>query len=111
MALGCKLDMEVWHEFSSNWEELSFQAGTTLSKRRDEEVAGIIMDAELQMIPEGTVKEQLIKTRIGQYFFRMAVLNSYDSKCCIDCLCLSCLLQVTLNPGKIQIVKQKELIL
>ena len=25
----------------------------------------------------------MMKTRVGQYFFRMTVLNSYENRCCV----------------------------
>lgn len=34
-------------------------------------------------IPNGTYKERLVKTRVGQEFFRKSVLNSYNNRCCI----------------------------
>lgn len=92
MAHGSKLDEEVWGEFSENWEELSFQARKILAVKKEEAVEGILVDAEIQMLPEGKVKDQLVRNRIGQYFFRMAVLNSYDNRCCITGLAIPDLL-------------------
>lgn len=40
------------------------------------------IDEELPL-PSGRVKEQLIKTRVNQQFFRQAVLAAYDNTCCI----------------------------
>lgn len=82
MAHGSKLDLEVWNEFCENWEELSFAARCILAELKSESIDKII-EPELQVLPDGDVRNQLIKARIGQYFFRMAVLNSYENKCCI----------------------------
>ncbi len=43
-----------------------------------------VMDfGDIEGMSKGEYKERLLKTRIGQYFFRMAVLNSYKNHCCI----------------------------
>jgi len=34
-------------------------------------------------IPEGLSKEQLVKTRVNQSFFRNSILSAYNSTCCI----------------------------
>lgn len=88
MAHGSKLDVEVWEEFSSNWEELSYQARIITAHMKNESIDSIIHEPEINMLPEGRVREQLMKNRIGQYFFRMAVLNSYENRCCITGLAI-----------------------
>ncbi|RJW44253.1 HNH endonuclease [Clostridiales bacterium TF09-2AC] len=92
MAHGSKLDKEVWGEFSNDWEELSFQARKILARKKEEAVEGILADAEIQTLPEGKAKDQIVRNRIGQHFFRMAVLNSYDNRCCITGLAIPDLL-------------------
>ena len=84
MDYGNKLDTSVWEEFISNSEELSYQAIYILAKLNSESVDKIVDEPEICMLPEGRTREQLVKNRIGQYFLRMAVLNSYENKCCIQ---------------------------
>jgi predicted restriction endonuclease len=38
---------------------------------------------ELVEIPTGEYRDQVTKSRVGQYFFRSAVLSAYRNKCCI----------------------------
>lgn len=83
MAHGSKLDASVWEEFSSNWEDLSYQARCILAGLKRESIDKVVNEPEIVMLPEGRVREQLVKNRIGQDFFRMAVLNSYENRCCI----------------------------
>ena len=83
MSHGSKQDAAVWQEFSNDWEELSYQARLVLAKLKNERIDQVLMEPEIGLLPEGEVKEQLVKSRIGQYFFRMAVLNSYENRCCI----------------------------
>lgn len=88
MAHGSKLDASIWEEFNSNWEELCFQARSILAKIKNEKIEQSILTPEIEILPEGEIREQLVKNRIGQYFFRMAVLNSYDNRCCITGLAM-----------------------
>ncbi|WP_246240543.1 HNH endonuclease [Anaerocolumna sedimenticola] len=83
MAHGSKLDEEIWQEFSQNWLELTYQAQLILAKRKNIEVQKGLNINDYEIIPEGEYKEQLIKIRIGQYFFRTSVLNSYNNRCCV----------------------------
>lgn len=83
MPHGSKLDAEIWEEFNSNWEELCFQARRILAKLKNEKIELPVLASEIETLPEGETRERLVKNRIGQYFFRMAVLNSYDNRCCI----------------------------
>ena len=92
MAHGSKLDASVWEEFSSNWEDLSYQARCILANLKSESIDKVVNEPEIVMLPEGGVREQLVKSRIGQDFFRMAVLNSYENKCCITGLAIPVLL-------------------
>lgn len=88
MAHGSKLDAEIWEEFSNNWEDLSYQARLITAHLKNESIDSVICDPEIDMLPEGGVREQLTKNRIGQYFFRMTVLSAYDNRCCITGLAI-----------------------
>lgn len=46
-----------------------------LAKLKNERIDQVLLEPEIDLLPEGEVKEQLVKSRIGQYFFRIAVLN------------------------------------
>ena len=46
-----------------------------------EKLLGI--EAEFENIPVGEDRKIQMKQRVGQYFFRMVILNSYAYKCCI----------------------------
>lgn len=83
MSNASKLDKQVVEEFNNDWEELSYQAQLILAKyennaSKPEDV--LISDGE---IPEGRDEVSEAKRRIGQKFFRMAVLSAYDNICCI----------------------------
>lgn len=78
MAHGSKLDSEIFNEFCNDWTELSYQAHKIRARMQNIQIKENIDD-----IPPGEYREQVIKNRVGQYFFRMTVLNSYRNKCCI----------------------------
>ena len=78
-----KQDELVFNEFYKDLEKLSYNASNIRK-----EYGQVIPEEELLLndymlqIP-GRYKEQSVKVRIGQSFFRKAVLDAYDNKCCI----------------------------
>lgn len=83
MAHGSKLDKEIWDEFNENCEELAFVATKLLAEHRNERIDRMIDLGDMEYIPEGKERDQIVKSRIGQYYFRLSVLNSYENKCCV----------------------------
>lgn len=83
MAHGSKLDGEIFAEFCNDWMNLSYQAQIIRAKMQNVQVEEIIDCGNVDKIPPGEYREQLIKNRVGQYFFRKTVLNSYGNRCCI----------------------------
>lgn len=77
-----KLDENIWNEFNNNWENLAYESELLIakfSKKTIEETVHI----EAADLPKGKVREAIIKARVNQYFFRSAILSSYNQKCCI----------------------------
>ena len=77
-----KLDREVWEEFLDNWDELSFEGEQLLLKLQPTEIQHDRQETTATL-PAGSEREQLVKSRVNQRFFRKAVLSSYDFRCCI----------------------------
>jgi len=88
MSHGSKLDSSIWEEFNDDWDELAVQARYILEKLNEESCDKLTLNPEVELYPEGLDKEQLARNRIGQYFFRMAVLSAYDNRCCITGLAI-----------------------
>lgn len=88
-------DREMWEEMQSDWEQFAVatqQAVDSVEGNTQGSFAGedpLVEDAESY---EGGVKLTLVKTRIGQTFFRNAVLSAYDFRCCISGLAVPQLL-------------------
>jgi len=76
-----KLDKLVFNEFYANWNELVYESEIILSKFSKRPETGISTD-NLE-IKTGKTKEQIIRARVNQSFFRSAVLATYENKCCI----------------------------
>ncbi len=83
MAHGSKLDGEIFEEFSKNWMELSYQAQSIRAKLQNKNISEIIDAQDIVQMPPGEYREQMMRERVGQYFFRISVLNSYGNKCCV----------------------------
>jgi putative restriction endonuclease len=80
-----QLDREVWAELQSNWDAVATDAaaacaailGTGEPQSEGE-------DAEPPAFGEGRTVERKVQVRANQGWFRKAVLNSYQSRCCIS---------------------------
>lgn len=86
MANASKLDGEIFQEFSTDWGELSYQAQLIRAKLQGVTIEAVLDKTDLddiEEIPIGEYRERMIKTRVGQYFFRMSVLSAYRNRCCI----------------------------
>lgn len=68
MAHDSKLDAAIYLEFANNWTELSYQAQVIKAKMHNCDVQELIADEEIKLIPPDEYQEQMMKTRIGQYF-------------------------------------------
>lgn len=88
---GCKMECAVWEEFKNDWESLAFE-----SKRILADIEHTEIDEELSFSIDtkqtGEERECFVKQRVGQCFFRNAVLGSYNSKCCITGISINTLL-------------------
>lgn len=83
MSHGSKLDGIIFEEFSNDWSGLSYRAQLIKAKLQNKDVTELIDLGDINEIPPGEYREQIIKSRIGQLFFRKSVLNSYGNRCCI----------------------------
>lgn len=77
-----KLDKAIWNEFYDNWEELPFESEKLLSKFENKPIEEL-SNIDLNNLPKGKTREQVVKVRVNQSFFRSSVLASYNNTCCI----------------------------
>lgn len=83
MAHGSKLDAQIFSEFSTDLTELTYQSQIIKSEIMKKDIVDIVDLGDIQEIPPGEYRERMTKQRIGQYYFRLSVLNSYGQKCCV----------------------------
>lgn len=86
MSNASKLDEEVFKEFENDWDDLLLQAQKIKAKMKQasvEEVVANEMHIELTDLPAGEYRDRMMKNRVGQYFFRTAVLSAYRNRCCV----------------------------
>lgn len=79
-----KADRDIWNEMMSNWNYIAAEIDQTahrfvLIPTHQEALEQPQDDADYT----GLTKTTLIEARVGQRFFRQAVLSAYDFKCCI----------------------------
>jgi predicted restriction endonuclease len=84
-----KQDRVMWSEFHAHFSELGTESEQLLHDlfTRDEtkEVDFLARDKVRLVAPTGPTETQAtVKVRRGQQFFRQAVLNAYDVRCCIS---------------------------
>ena len=89
LSNASRLDKIVFEEYSCNLEELAYQVNQILKNQYNQNVE---LPIGFKDLPDGMYKESIIKTRIGQEYFRRVVLNIYNHKCCITGLALDELL-------------------
>lgn len=78
-----RLDNEVWNEFYDHWEILSYESEKLLAQFNQTTIEQLNHISEEELPKEGKIREQVVKVRINQSFFRTAILAAYNSTCCI----------------------------
>jgi putative restriction endonuclease len=86
---GARAEVEIWNEFSNDWDALAFESERLLDKLTGRTPEFAVKE---QKLPEGKSREALIRTRVNQGFFRAAVLAAYGARCCITGLSIPQLL-------------------
>lgn len=85
------METVIWAEFQNDWETLALESKEIIAKMKHVNVAEEI-HLDIDTIPIGEDREKMVKQRVGQYFFRTAVLSSYEYNCCITGISINQLL-------------------
>lgn len=80
---GGKEDIEIWNEFSNNWEGLSFESERLLAQMEGKSIEEFTSIDESEIQKEGKEREAFVSLRVNQNFFRTVVLTAYQFRCCI----------------------------
>lgn len=78
-----KLDKKIWDEFYNNWEDLPFESEKLRAKFEHVPIEKIIDIDENELPKAGQERNQMVKVRINQSFFRDTIMAAYNSTCCI----------------------------
>lgn len=78
-----KLDKEIWDEFFNNWDELPFESEKLVARYENTTIEKLSKIPENELPKEGKTREQMVKVRVNQSFFRSSILASYNNTCCI----------------------------
>lgn len=78
-----KLDKEIWLEFVDHWNILPFESERLRARLEGTTVERLYHLNEDELPRQGRTREQVVKVRVNQSFFRSAVLAAYDNTCCI----------------------------
>jgi len=84
---AAKLDKSIWAEINCDWDNFAIESEQIEQEIREKQtVPPSQSDAvifEDTSFPVGLTKEQIVRVRIGQRFFREAVLTAYNRRCCV----------------------------
>jgi putative restriction endonuclease len=78
-----KLDKQIWEEFFQNWNILPYESELLLANFQKTSVEKLNNITEIELPKEGKTREQLVKVRVNQSFFRSSILAAYNNTCCI----------------------------
>ncbi len=92
---GSKEEIEIWNEFSKDWEKLGFESEKLVAKLKGGEIEEMIFSNESEPTKEGKERDTMVRVRVNQSFFRATVLAAYNNKCCITGLAVPELLNAS----------------
>jgi putative restriction endonuclease len=76
-------DRKIWEEMTSNWQRLAKEiAGVDADLPADKPAPNERQDTIESYV--GETRSAIIEARIGQTFFRKAVLSAYEYRCCVS---------------------------
>ncbi|MBF9254726.1 HNH endonuclease [Pontibacter sp. 172403-2] len=78
-----KLDKEIWNEFYLNWDKLPYESEKLRASFEHTTIEVINNIDEAELPREGKTREQMVKVRVNQNFFRRTILAAYNYTCCI----------------------------
>ena len=84
------LDREMWNEMQNDWEQFAFESQMAIEEFLDGQLDTPGPDDNHDYSSTDSIATT--KVRVGQRFFRRAVLSAYDNRCCITGLATPALL-------------------
>lgn len=78
-----KFDKEIWKEFFNHLDTLPYESEKLLANFGKTTVEKLHNLVEDELPGYGKEREQIVKVRVNQSFFRSSILASYNNTCCI----------------------------
>lgn len=104
---GGKGEIEVWEEFNSNWEKLSFESEKLLAQITGKSIEDLANVDIVDLPKAGKERDAVVRIRVNQNFFRSTVFAAYTGRCCITGLSVSELLNAShIVPWSIDIINR-----
>jgi putative restriction endonuclease len=92
---GSKSEEEVWKEFHGNWEALAYESESLLARMKGVSIERSARVDISDVFMEGKERESVVRVRVNQNFFRLAVLTAYDYRCCVSGIAVTELLNAS----------------
>lgn len=77
------MDRVIWNEFYENWDKLPYESEKLRSTYEKTTVEQLNQIDPSELPKEGRVREQMVKVRVNQHFFRSMIMAAYNNQCCI----------------------------
>jgi putative restriction endonuclease len=78
-----KLDELVWDYYFENWDALPYESEALLAQFKKIKIEELYQLPQIKIVKTGETRDQIIRARVNQSFFRSAILAAYNSTCCI----------------------------
>jgi putative restriction endonuclease len=92
---GGKQEVEIWKEFSEDWDNLAFESEKLLAQMTHKSMEESIHADDDTLKKAGKERESIVRMRVNQGFFRKSVLAAYGFRCCISGLAIPELLNAS----------------
>ena len=85
---AAKLDKSIWAEINTDWNGFALRSDEVRREFCENQTTSFSRGEASTFptettFPIGLTKEQIVRVRIGQQFFREAVLTAYNRRCCV----------------------------
>ena len=92
--------IEMYNDFTNNWDEMLYKSELLLSKYQNKRIEELTLNQseikeiedDIMLGKEGKDIERIIKSRVNQSLFRKIVINNYSNSCTICALDIKSLL-------------------
>ena len=92
LSHGGKLDSIIWKEFEKDPEKIIYESELLLAEKMGKSIEES-NNIDIISLPEGKMREIVVRQRVNQKFFRDVVLNAYDNHCCVTGINVPALLE------------------